>query len=92
MSMYWAKKETRMAKMSRDPRIDPQVGDILERSRKCIDCTRTYRRTVVQLPKPHKSGTGVNVQWVVYKVKTGSHAAVPLQGWRTWAKDARLIA
>lgn len=78
--------------MTRDPRIDPKVGDVLERSRNCIDCTRTYRRTVVQLPKAHQAGTGVNVQWVVYKVKNGVHSAVLLQGWRIWARDARIIA
>lgn len=73
--------------MMRDPRVEPRPGDVLQRTRKCIDCTRVFRREVIQRTSPNPS-TGH--EWVVCRNKSG-HNAYMLGIWRQWAKYAEVI-
>ena len=80
----------------RDPRIDPQDGDVLVQTRRCIDSVRTFRRTVL-----HAFSASARLSeivktvpncpyWVVYSVKDGACSAVLLDQWRKWARGAKV--
>jgi hypothetical protein len=71
----------------RDPKLDPQPGDIFERVRKCNDCTRRYRREVIQRTGPH---TGTGHEWVVCRNGSG-HNAYMLGAFLRWVEHAEVI-
>lgn len=74
----------------RDPKIDPHPGDVLEETRKCIDCTRIFRREVVSAVCPYWL-QGREVQWVSYRSRNGEQREILIGAWRKWARKAIVV-
>ena len=71
----------------RNPRIDPQPGDVLEVVKVLWHHgTRRYRREVIQRTGLH---VGTGHEWVVCRNGSG-HNAYMLGVFQKWAKDAEV--
>jgi hypothetical protein len=62
--------------MTRDPRTNPQKGDVLRKG--------AVKRTVMEI-EPAWSGR------VRYMTNAGAGRRVPLASWQAWARDAEVV-
>lgn len=79
---------------ARDPRVHPAPGDVLQKSRTCIDCTRREVRVVTSVV-PNGTAGREHLGLVHYRNRPHNrrtYASIRLlDEWRKWAAGAEVV-